>query len=267
MLSMSQDEFGRAVRVSGRTIQQIENGLLKMSPALAEEIEDVFGLDREQLIAGDDPLKPRFAKPLLAEEFELFSREGYETYSRGPEKIARKDIDSALELFGAVLELGADAANDIHRARSFVLGLKNRIETYFQEFGIDEPARKILEAYKISFFPDLPPVEELFFLNEKELKEYLKARDLIRPQRYSGIPEKPSLRFRPRPKGPPPRLAEAYRKITATPPTFRPRSKEASPQSSPKGRSPRKLAPPIPPHDRDSAARKPSGSRRGQAPG
>jgi DNA-binding XRE family transcriptional regulator len=267
ILDLSQAAFGAAVGASGRTVQSIELGLLKPSPSLAGRIEKVFGLDREQITTGEDPLHPRFAPDPVTKERKPFTRENYEAFRTAPRKFEREDMDEVLQAFGAVLELGADAANSVDQAPSFVRDLRTLIETFFQKSGIDAPMLRILKGYDFKFSGGLSAAEEIFELNGAELRNYLEARERIRSQWYEKIGETGAGTYRPRAGGLPPKVAEAYGKITEVSPTLWPDLKQASTQSSPKEKSPKTVVPRAPRRDRDNVAGKPSDSHRGRAAG
>ena len=262
MLEKSQNEFGRAVGVSGRTIQQIENGLLKISPGLAQKISQEFGLDPAQLIKGDHPENPKFAGrdiPLGAYTH-FFNRQEYETRKKADRDVDRAKVDEHIAKFSFALEVMLDCANHAKCYGPFIAALMKRLMLLAQEFGLLEPISQILSDYTARADRFKPQLTVDLFAGS-QIPGMLKNRDALRPWLYGEIPKenKPLVP----PTGPiAPFIPENI--IDAPLPSAR---KQAARRSSRKGKSPKKPSPPPPQRDRGSAVRKPSGSRRGRAPG
>lgn len=259
MLDMSQSEFGEAVGVSGKTIQQIENGLLKISPGLAQKISLDFGLDPDQLITGDDPERPRMVSQELpfTTEIRFFTRAGYELHRKPHRDIPRRELDRHVLNFTFGLEVLLDAANHSGRYGPFAFTLMKKLTAFAEESGLLNAIERILTDYGAPPGMHYDLTTNLFA--GPQITGMLENRDRMRPWLYGELPkeDKPSVP----PTG---NMGVVINVIDL--PTFT-AEKQASEQSSPKGKSPRKHELPLPPRDRGSAARRPSGSRRGRAPG
>jgi transcriptional regulator with XRE-family HTH domain len=264
ILGLSQPAFGAQVGVSGITIQQVENQVMQMSRSLAQKISITYGLDPDQLMAGREAQKPRFT------DGTVFSRQEYERRKAGPRDVDdRKTVDEHVSNFTFALEALLDAANETRRYGPFQNALQKRLRDLAQEFELHGALEKIFKDYGAH------PIELYDFdttlFRGPQREKLLKNRDQLRPWRYGELTDKPAhlplgelipLKMHVN------RLYQfADRSEESKSGQFMTRSKQARPQASRKDKSPKKPAPPVPPPDRGSAARKPSGSRRGRAPG
>ena len=256
---MSQPEFGKAVGVSGKTIQQIENGLLKISPGLAQKISQIFLLDPDQLVKGCDPEHPRFIGrgiPFPRVEIHFFTREGYELRKKAARDLHRAEVDKDLANLNFALEVFVDAANHSKCYGPFLTAYMKMLTSLGREFGLLERTNRILTDYTAR--PDGDLDTDLFCgLLLPGMRE---NRARIRPWLYDELPDKnkPSVSRITR---------NAPIEIQFMNAPFLTTGKQSLPRSSPKGKSPRKPAPHPPPRDRGSAAQKPSSSRRARAAG
>jgi hypothetical protein len=197
---------------------------------------------------------------------EPFTRQTYEARKKAPRDLTRFEVDKSLAEFNFALEVMLDAANHSRCYGPFVSALTRRLIELTQEFGLLDAADRILSDYGAVNQTEIQyrlkggySSRKTFLFALDPLEQLLSNRDQMRPWLYGEIPKenKPSV---------PP----AGSAIDAWIPIHLPWSKaakQASEQSSRQGKSPRKRAPAPLPRGRDSAARKPSGSRRDQAPG
>jgi transcriptional regulator with XRE-family HTH domain len=267
ILGLSQPAFGAQVGVAGVTIQQIENRLMKMSRGLAQKISIAYGLDPDQLITGSEPGQPRFT------EGAPFSREEYERRKIAPRDVDdRQTVDSHVANFTFALEALLDAANETRRYGPFNNALKKRLSELVEEFELRDTLEKIFTDYGVHPLWRYDFDTVLFRGPQRE--KLLENRDRRRPWRYG---ERPLSLFTKEQDKPPceplgklipitMRVADQYQFADRSEePTAR--AQQTKPQSSRKGKSPRKPAPHPPPPGRGSAAQKPSKNRRGRAQG
>jgi transcriptional regulator with XRE-family HTH domain len=149
---MSQAEFGRQFGVSGYSIQQIENGRLALPPALAAKISLSYGLDKKQLLSGENPERPR----LQSHDIE-FRKEHYERLSA----VSPEDVDERLAMLCFIVKLLGDAANEKQRFRNIAAELAETLKVKAQQFGLEDEMLSLLAAY--GTYPDQPEfVRELY---------------------------------------------------------------------------------------------------------
>jgi transcriptional regulator with XRE-family HTH domain len=144
-LGMSQAEFGRQFGVSGYTIQQIENGRLPLPPALAANISLSYGLDKKQLLNGEDPEHPRLQSSKIE-----FRKEHYERLSR----VRLDEVKDRLDMLCLIVKLLGDAANEKQRFRNIAAELAETLKAKAQQFGLEDEMLSLLAAY--GFYPRHP---------------------------------------------------------------------------------------------------------------
>jgi transcriptional regulator with XRE-family HTH domain len=140
---MSQAEFGRQFGVSGYSIQQIENGRLPLPLALAAKISISYGLDKKQLLNGEDPEHPR-----LQSHKEEFRKEHYERLS----VVNLEEMDERLKMLCFILKLLGDAASKKQRFRNIAAELAETLKAKAQDFGLEDEMLSLLAIY--SHYPD-----------------------------------------------------------------------------------------------------------------
>jgi hypothetical protein len=234
---------------------------MQMSPGLAWKISKEFYLDFDQLIKGDDSKPPLFAGQDIPfrTDYHFFSREEYASRREARWDVARDKVDKHVGQLGFALEVILDAANRSKRYGPFITALMKRLSLLAQEFELLQSIEhEILTHYTAGQLRDLTALTAVLF-SGPQTPGLLENRDRIRPWLYrDDLKEnKPSVP----PIGGIPLVIE-----TINMPLPKPR-KQASPRSSPKGKSPRKPAPRVPQRDRDSAVEKPSSSRRARVAG
>src|SRR6516225_354535 len=144
-LGMSQAEFGRQFGVSGYSIQQIENGRLPLSPALAAKISLSYSLDKRQLLSGEDPDRPRLQSSKIE-----FKKEHYERLS----VVSPEDVDVRIAMLCLIVKLLGDAANEKKRFRNIAAELAETLKAKAQEFGLEDEMISLLAAY--GSYPNQP---------------------------------------------------------------------------------------------------------------
>jgi DNA-binding XRE family transcriptional regulator len=184
ILGLSQPQFGAQVGVSGITIQQIENHVMKMSPGLAQKIAITFGLDSDQLLAAVEPKRPRFF------DGDTFTREGYEARKMGPRDFERKYVDPHVSNFTFTLEALLDAANETRHYGPFSTALTKRLSVLVEEFGLRGPLEEIFKAYGAD--PARRDFDTTLFRGP-QIEGLLENRDKMRPWRYDELAVKPSI--------------------------------------------------------------------------
>jgi transcriptional regulator with XRE-family HTH domain len=182
ILGLSQPRFGAQVGVSGVTIQQIENHVMKISDSLAQKIAIVWGLSSEQLMTGNDPKRPRFS------DGTLFTREDYESRKAGPRDIDRKFVDIHVKNFTFALEALLDAANEARRYGPFNTALTKRLRTLVEEFGLGGPLEEIFKDYAAD---PRPAYFNTTLFRGSQIPGLLENRDKMRPWRYGELETRP----------------------------------------------------------------------------
>jgi hypothetical protein len=142
---MSQTAFGRQFAVSGFTVQQIENHRLPFPPALAAKISLIYSLDKNQLISGEDPERPRLQSSKIE-----FTKEHYERLSR----VNLDEVDERLEMLCFIVKLLGDAANEKQRFRNIAAELAETLKAKAQQFGLEDEMLSLLATY--GSYPNQP---------------------------------------------------------------------------------------------------------------
>jgi transcriptional regulator with XRE-family HTH domain len=235
ILGLSQPEFGAKVGVSGVTIQQIENHVMKMSLGLAQKISIAYGLDPDQLMTGARPMHPMFSK-FVGEEGVPFTREGYEALRKGsPRDLERRNIDSHVSNFTFALQALLDAANHGRMLGPFSNALTRQLSTLVDEFGLRGRLEELFKHYGAD--PDRRDFNTILFRGP-QIEGLVENRDRMRPWCYDELATKPT----PEPVGEiiPQRMSIAQLLV----PSFADRNEESPRPPKPKTpRKPRKRTP------------------------
>lgn len=137
IFGLNQAEFGKAVGVSGHSIQGIENGRLDISHLLARKISMIYKLDPEQIYSGEDPDHPRFVNGMPV------TKEGFEKLRKRP----AQRVDDWIRGLGSVVKILGEAANEEGMFLPLVFDLKITLKNKMQEFGLEDATRSIRAAY------------------------------------------------------------------------------------------------------------------------
>jgi transcriptional regulator with XRE-family HTH domain len=177
ILGFSQTEFAASVGTSAVNIQQIENGVTKMSPGLARRISLIYNLDPKQLMSGDDPDHPRL---VFGHKAPLFTKEYAERLHRTVDPEERRLRRETL-LF--TLDLLFDAAEDKGRYQAFLYDLTDGLKKRAEEFNLIEPAIQKLGEY--GAYPGHPEATQmiwdmLFSAGFIEVKSFVETREKLR---------------------------------------------------------------------------------------
>ena len=182
ILGLTQTEFAASVGISAVSIQQIENGVAKMSPGLARRISLIYNLDPKQLMSGDDPEHPRlvFGDKARFGDKVLFTKEYAERLHRTIDPEERRMRRETL-LF--TLDLLFDAAEDKGRFQAFLYDLTDGLKKRAEEFDLTEPAIQKLAEY--GAYPGHPEVtrsifDMLFSAGYIEVKSFVETREKLR---------------------------------------------------------------------------------------
>jgi transcriptional regulator with XRE-family HTH domain len=232
ILGLTQTQFAASVGTSAINLQQIENGIARMSPGLARRISVVYNLDPEQLLNGNDPDHPRLVLSHLP-----FTKESFERLNR----VSPDEIKHRRRTLSFIQDLLFDAAHDKGRYNAFMFDVLDMLKKRATEFDLVEHAIHKLSTY--GAYPEHPELtrqifDMLFSAAPPEVVSFVEIRNKQRKEPMPALLRRSN--FKPEP---------------------------AEPQSSRSGKSPRTIALRPPRPDRGSAARKPSKTRRGRAPG
>jgi DNA-binding XRE family transcriptional regulator len=137
ILGLSQAEFGKAVGVSGYSIQQIENGRLAISYPLARKISRIYRLDPEQVFRGEDPDHPRLLNGAA------FTKEGSEELR----KIPAQRVDDWIKGLGSVVKILGESANEEASFLPFVIDLAITLKVKMLEFRLEDKALSLRTLY------------------------------------------------------------------------------------------------------------------------
>jgi transcriptional regulator with XRE-family HTH domain len=173
---LTQTEFAASVGTSAVNIQQIENGVARMSPGLARRISLIYNLDPVQLMNGDDPEHPR----LVFGNGALFTKEYAERLTRTVDPEERRMRRETL-LF--ILDLLFDTAQDKGRYHAFLYDLMDGLKKRAEEFNLTEPAIQKLAEY--GAYPGHPEItrsifDMLFSAGFIEVKSFVETREKLR---------------------------------------------------------------------------------------
>jgi DNA-binding XRE family transcriptional regulator len=137
ILGLNQAEFGKAVGVSGHSIQGIENGRLAISYPLARKISLIYRLDPQQIFNGEDPDHPRLLNG------RAFTKESFEEFRKKP----AQRVDDWVKGLGSVVKILGEAANEEGKFLPLAIDLAMTLKGKMLEFGLEDRTRSIRAIY------------------------------------------------------------------------------------------------------------------------
>jgi transcriptional regulator with XRE-family HTH domain len=185
ILGLSQSALASAVGCSKVTIEKFENGTFKISDNLAYRIVMETTLDLQQLRSNDDPENPRGidGKPLTREMY-LHRKELWRIVPRSRVDEERKRDDLRLTLL-------FDAAARKRKFPLIAMALRQRIEEFISEFGLEEEIENLRLEY------ELPSEDYLFYIvaQKPEVLERVERRrralyEYLIPESYLFVEKK-----------------------------------------------------------------------------